>query len=221
MKNGFLLFWFILYLQYLTGQSFLTVGANYSTLSYAHAIPFGKQTMEFFKLTPSIGYCHTFKIKEKWSYQPGISLGDLGRVNYRNHGKPNEVMAIYALTLNQFIDYKPTAWLSVGISPTINYNVYAGITGKVLHSSSTGGISYSDNKLINWKDASPSHKLNRFVFSIVPHVSFHLKKRWSFDLFYRTDLNTVGYPIRFLNYEFRGYGIGANVRYNLTSKKKY
>ncbi|TAK40558.1 MAG: hypothetical protein EPO28_09920 [Saprospiraceae bacterium] len=219
MKNGFLLLFFAFLSYSLTGQSIFTIGANYSTLSYWHAFPFGKQKLENFKLTPSIGYGYLFKVNDRWSYQPGISLGDLGRVNYRNHDKPNEVVAIYAVYLNQFIDYKPVAWLSIGISPSVNYNLYAGITGKVLHSSSTGGISFSNNKLINWKDASPSYKLNRFVFSIVPRVTFHLKERWSMDLFYRNDLTSVGYPSKILNFDLRGYGVGANLKYQLKPKK--
>ena len=221
MKNGLTLLLFALVSHSMTAQSFFMLGANYSTMSYWHAFPFGKQKLESFKLTPSIGYGYNFKIYDKWAYQPGISLGDLGKVNFRNHDRPNEVMAIYAVSLSQFVSFKPLSWLSVGISPSVYYSVYAGVSGKVLHSSSTGGISFSNNKLINWKDASPSYKLNRFVFSIVPRVTFHLNERWSMDLFYRNDLTSVGYPSRILNFDLRGYGVGTNLKYHIKPNKTY
>lgn len=216
MKNGFLLLYFALFSHHLESQSFFTVGANYSTLSYRHVFPFGEQKLENFKLTPSIGYGYHFKINDRWSYLPGVSLGDLGWINAPD--KPRTVFAIYAISLNQFIDYKPLKWLSFGLSPSVNYNIYAGITGKNLHVDSNGTV-YSEEKLISWKDASQSYKLNRFVFSIMPRGSFHLKERWSMDLFYRNDLTSVGYPWRILNFNLRGYGIGANLRYHLKSKK--
>jgi hypothetical protein len=219
MKNCLLVACFIFFTFTLIGQSFFAVGANYSTLSFWHTLPFGKQKPQNFKLTPSIGYGYRIKLNKNWYYQPGLSFGDLGMITFRNQDKANEVIAIYAITLNQSVGYKITSWFSVGLSPSVNYNLYAGISGKKLHASSTGEVTYSENVLINWKDASPSHKLNRFVFSIIPRFSFHLKERWSLDIFYRSDLNSVGYPSRILNYELKGYGIGANLKYYLKTKK--
>ena len=215
MKSGFLIICCVIFSNLLTGQSFFASGVNYSVMSGRH-FPFGKQKLENFKLTPSIGYGYHFKIKDRWSYQPGIYLGDLGSINVPD--RPRTVFAVYAITLSQFVSYKPLNWLSFGISPSVNYNIYAGITGKNLHVDSNGTV-YSEEKLINWKDASQSYKLNRFVVSIVPRVSFHLKNRWSMDLFYRSDLTPVGYPFRVLNAIYQGYGVGANLRYHLTSKK--
>lgn len=207
----------VLYSQHLIAQSFFTVGANHSILSYWHAFPFGEQKLENFKLTPSLGYGYRFKINDRLTYEPGISLGDLGGINYPH--RPRVVYAIYALSLSQFVDFRPLKWFSFGASPSVNYNMYAGITGKNLHVGSNGAV-YSEEKLINWKDSSQSYKLNRFVFSIVPRISFHLKERWSMDLFYRYDLNSVGYPIRVLNNNLRGYGVGANLRYRLKKSKQ-
>lgn len=216
MKNGLLILSFVLCYLSVKGQSFFTMGANYSVLSYWHSFPFGEQKPENFKLTPSLGYGYRFKINDRLTYEPGISLGDLGGINYPH--KPRTVYAIYALSLNQFVDFRPLKWFSFGLSPSVNYNMYAGITGKNLHVGSNGAV-YSDEKLINWKDASESYKLNRFVFSIVPRISFHLKDRWSMALFYRCDLNSVGYPNRVLNNNLRGYGVGANLRYLLKKCK--
>lgn len=206
----------VLYAQHVTAQSFFTVGANYAILSYWHSFPFGEQKAENFKLTPSLGYGYRFKINDRLTYEPGISLGDLGGINYPH--KPRTVYAIYALSLSQFVDFRPLKWCSFGLSPSVNYNMYAGITGKNLHVGSNGAV-YSEEKLTNWKDASQSYKLNRFVFSIVPRISFHLKERWSLAIFYRYDLNSVGYPIRVLNNNLRGYGLGANLMYRLKKSK--
>lgn len=215
MKNRFLLIFIVLYSQHLIAQSFIAVGANYSTLSYWHFYPFGKQKPENFKLTPSVGYGHHFKINGKWSYEPGIALSDLGGINAPD--KPRTVYAIYALSLNQFVDFRPLKWFSFGLSPSVNYNMYAGITGKNLHVDSNGTV-YSEEKLINWKDASESYKLNRFVFSIMPRISFLINDRWSVDIYYRSDLTSVGYPIMVLNNSLRGYGLGVNIKHRLKNK---
>jgi hypothetical protein len=210
MKNGFLLIFMVLYSQHLIAQSFFTVGANYSTLSYWHSLPFGKQKPENFKLTPSVGYGYHFKINDKLTYEPGITFGDLGGINAPD--KPRTVYAIYALSLSQFVDFRPLKWFSFGLSPSVNYNIYAGITGKNLHVDSNGTV-YSEEKLINWKDASESYKLNRFVFSIMPRISFFIKDRWGIDICYRSDLTSVGYPVRVLNNSLQGYGLGIDIKY--------
>lgn len=217
MKNKLILIFIMLYAQHVTAQSFFTVGANHSILSYWHSFPFGEQKAENFKLTPFLGYGYRFKINDRLTYEPGISLGDLGGINYPH--RPRTVYAIYALSLSQFVDFRPLKWFSFGLSPSVNYNMYAGITGKNLHVDSNGAV-YSEEKLTNWKDASESYKLNRFVFSIVPRISFHLKERWSLAIFYRYDLNSVGYPIRVLNNNLRGYGLGANLMYRLKKNKR-
>lgn len=142
-------------------------------------------------------------------------MGDLGGINAPD--KPRTVYAIYALSLNQFVDFRPLKWFSFGVSPSVNYNMYAGITGKNLHVDSNGAV-YSDEKLINWKDASGSYKLNRFVFSIIPRISFLIKDRWGIDIYYRSDLTSVGYPIRILNNSLRGYGLGIDIKHRLKNK---
>lgn len=210
MKHRFLLIFMVLYSQHSIAQSFFTVGANYATLSYWHSFPFGKQKPENFKLTPSVGYGYHIKINDKWVYESGITLGDLGGINYPH--KPRTVYAIYAISLSQFVDFRPLKWFSFGLSPSVNYNIYAGITGKNLHVDSNGTV-YSEEKLINWKDASESYKLNRFVFSIMPRISFFIKDRWGIDICYRSDLTSVGYPVRVLNNSLQGYGLGIDIKY--------
>lgn len=210
-----MLIFIVLYSQHSIAQSFFTVGANYATLSYWHSFPFGKQKPENFKLTPSVGYGYHFKINDKWAYEPGITLGDLGGINYPH--KPRTVYAIYALSLNQFVDFRPLKWFSFGLSSSANYNVYAGITGKNLHVGSNGAV-YSEEKLTNWKDASESYKLNRFVFSIMPRISFLINDWWGIDIYYRSDLTSVGYPTRVLNNNLRGYGLGVDIKHRLKNK---
>lgn len=202
----------------LSAQSFITAGANYSVLSYEPGFSFfGKQKLENFKLTPSIGYGYNININDKWAFKPAIMFGDLGDIN--DSQRPRTLQAVYAISLNHSVHYKPLPWLSLGLSPTVNYILYAGITGKVTIITNQG-TSISDEKLINWKNASASSRLNRLVFSLIPSVTFHLNKRWSIDWFYRNDLTPVGYPARFLNYTQRGYGTGINLRYQLEHKKK-
>lgn len=209
MKNSLIII-FVFLSQFLSAQSFFTIGANYSVQSFYHRLPFGKQELENFKLTPSFGYGYRFNIWKNWTYQPRITLGDAGSLI------PPDKYTIYALSLNQFVDYKPLGWLSVGLSPTVSYNIYAGITGKSFRVIN-GETIYSDRKLLNWKNL-PSHKLNRFVFSVIPRIVFHLNKQISMDLFYRNDLTSVGYPGKILNLNLRGYGVGANLRYQLKYK---
>ncbi|MFQ5448787.1 MAG: hypothetical protein ACE5FF_17830 [Saprospiraceae bacterium] len=162
----------------LYSQSFFTAGANYTVQSYAHNFPFGKQKLENFKLSPSIGYGYNFKIKGKWSYQPGIYLGDIGAIN--TPGKPKTIYYIYAASVDQFLDYRPLSWLSVAISPSVYFAGYAGINGKY-------------HGMSRWKRIGGV--VNRLGFSIVPRVSFHFKERWSMNLFYRKDMTSVGYPL--------------------------
>lgn len=207
----------VLFCLQLGAQSFFTIGTNYSVLSDDHAMPFGKEKLENFKLTPSVGYGYLFNIRDKWSYQPAISLGDLGGINVPD--RPRTVLAIYAISLNQSINYQPLRWLSIGLSPTVNYNVNAGITGKGL-ACCRNGMQYFEEKLRNWKKISESAKLNRWVFSLVPSISFHIYEEWSVSLFYRTDLTPVGYPFKVLDHTLRGYGTGVILRYQLSHKKK-
>jgi hypothetical protein len=216
MKTKLLIFiWFICALQ-LNAQSFITAGTNYSVLSDAPGFSFfGKQQIRNFKLTPSVGYGYRVQINDKWTFQPSILLGDLGGIN--SPEKPSTVFALYAISLNHTVLYKPLPWLSLGLSPTLNYNVYAGITSKAVIIDHRGTRSY-DKKLFSWSSLAGNSKLNRLVFSLMPTLTFHLKERWSLDCFYRQDINSVGYPTRTLNYTLRGYGTGINLRYQLDYK---
>jgi hypothetical protein len=208
MKTVFLVIPFALLSTNLQAQSFFTVGTNFTTYSNVYNFPFGKQKFENFKLSPSIGYGHNFEIKEKWSYQPGIYLGDIGAIN--TPGKPKTIYYIYAASVDQFLDYRPLSWLSVAISPSVYFVGYAGITGKTFN---------NEMVVTSWKLTGD---LNRLVFSIVPRVSFHFKERWSMNLFYRNDLTSVGYPLfpppGYEPFWFKGYGVGINLKYLLKSK---
>lgn len=199
-------------------QSFFMAGTNYSVLSdYPGFSFFGKQKVSNFKLTPTVGYGYRVQINDKWTFQPSLLLGDLGGINAPE--KPSTIFALYAISLNHTVLYKPRPWLSLGLSPTLNYNVYAGITGKAVIVDHRGKRSF-DSKLFSWKSYSRNSKLNRLVFSLMPVVTFHLNERWSLDWFYRNDLTPVGYPSRILNYTLRGYGTGINLRYQLEYKKQ-
>lgn len=206
----------LLFQLHLSAQSFVTAGANYSTLSYVPGFSFfGEQPLREFKLTPSAGYGYRVELNDKWAFMPSILLADLGSGDQRGF----DVTAVYALSLNHSIHYRPLPWLSLGLSPTLNYVLYAGITGKVVIIDENG-LRASDKKLISWKNTTPSSKLNRLVFSLIPSITFHLNERWSIDCFYRNDLTPVGYPARILNYTQRGYGTGINLRYQLDYKKQ-
>lgn len=217
MKNHFLLLIFCYACcQHLGAQSLFSIGANYSVLSYEQGFSFwGKQKLGNFKLTPNIGYGYRIQLNDKWTYQPAILLGDLGGINAPQ--RPRTVFAVYAISLNQNIQYRPLRWLSLGLSPTLNYNIYAGITGKTFVADHEG-TRYDEEKLSSWS-RFPGHQLNRWVISLVPTISFHISERWIVDCFYRNDLTNVGYPWRILNYSLRGYGTGFNLRYQLERGK--
>lgn len=219
MKNLYLiLFICCLFFQHLPAQSFFSAGTNYSVLSYEPGFSFfGKQKLENFKLTPSVGYGYRLQLNDKWAFLPAIHLSDLGWFNGPRDSRT--IHAVYAISLNHSVHYKPLSWFSLGLSPTLNYNVFAGVGGKVLVADNKG-IRFFDEKLIGWKKTSPSSKLNRLVFTLIPTVTFHLNERWSIDLFYRNDLTSVGYPARLLNYTLRGYGTGVNLRCQLQHKKQ-
>jgi len=191
---------------FISSQSFFTIGANFTAQNGSH-VPFEKQKLENFKLTPSIGYGYNFKIKGKWSYQPGIYLGDFGSINIPD--EPKTILSTYVACLDQFISYRPVTRISVGLSPSIYYVGYAGITGKYR------GVSRWDRI---------GGDVNRLVFSVVPRVSIHLNEKWSMDIFYRNDLTSVGYPVRLPEgygpFKLYGYGVGMNVKYLLPLKKK-
>ncbi len=176
----------------LSAQSFFTVGANYSTLSTRYDFPFGKQKLENFKLAPSFGYGYNLNISEKWSYQPGITLGDLGG------SRSTSDYYILSASLNQFIDFKPLAWMSLAVSPTVYYVGFAGVQ-------SGSWRKYED-------------RINRLVLSVVPRVTCHLTERWCVDLSYRRDLTSVGDPnppVPTVNLKYKGYGLGINLKYKL------
>lgn len=176
----------------LSAQSFFTVGANYSTLSTMYDFPFGKQKLENFKLTPSFGYGYNLNISEKWSYQPGITLGDLGG------SRSTSNYYILSASLNQFIDFKPLPWMSFGVSPTVYYVGFAGVQ-------SGSWRKYED-------------RINRLVLSVMPRVTCHLTERWCADLLYRIDLTSVGDPnppVPTVNLKYKGYGLGINLKYQI------
>jgi len=208
MKSVFFTSFLVLFSVLMSGQSFFTVGGNFTTYSNVYNFPFGKQKFENFKLSPSIGYGYNVKIKRKWSYQPSIYLGDIGAIN--TPGKPKTIYYIYAASVDQFLDYRPLSWLSVAISPSVYFVGYAGVTGKTFN---------NEIVVTSWKLTGD---LNRLVFSIVPRVSFHFKERWSMNLFYRKDLTSVGYPLfpppGYEPFWLKGSGVGINLKYQLQSK---
>jgi hypothetical protein len=170
MKKLFLFCCFCIFATQLVAQSFFTLGANYSIQSYSHHFPFGEQKLKNFKLTPAIGYGYNFNIGKNLSYQPAITLGDLGGINTPE--KPRTIYAIYAATLDQFVEYKFSRKFAAGISPSVYFVGYAGITGKTTS---------SDEDLVNWKNLPGD--LNRFVFSAVSRISYYFNNQWSIHLF--------------------------------------
>ncbi len=177
-------------------QSLFTLGANYSTLRYPNESPHGKLSWENYKLTPSFGYGYSIKIGEKWSYQPGLTLGDMGGLQY-----PNNYFILTA-TFNHFIDYRLIQRLSVGFSPSIYYIGFAGVQGG------------------KWRKYE--EEIHRLVLTIIPRISIHLNEKWSIDLFYRKDLTSVGNPDFSLfthRLKYKGQGTGINLRYHLQPKK--
>jgi hypothetical protein len=110
------------------------------------------------------------------------------------------------------VEYKFSRKFAAGISPSVYFVGYAGITGKTTS---------SDEDLVNWKNLPGD--LNRFVFSAVSRISYYFNNQWSIHLFYRKDLTPVGVPITFpAPYEelkLEGAGISVNLRYQLKSQK--
>lgn len=177
-------------------QSLVTLGANYSTLKYPIDSPYGKLSWENYKFTPSFGYGYNIKIGEKWSYQPGLTLGDLGGLDY-----PNDYYILVA-SVNQFFDYRLVPKLSVGFSPSIYYVGFAGVQGG------------------KWRKYE--EEIHRLVLTIIPRITFHLNEKWGVDLFYRKDLTSVGNPDFTLftyRFKYKGHGTGINLKYQLQPKK--
>ncbi len=192
------------------GGPFFLMGTNFTTNSRGFHPPFGKNEFENFKLSPSIGFGYRFYINEKWTYEPGISLGDWGSVNIPVN--PKVFYYIYTASINQFLDFKPFKRVSFGVSPSVSYVAYAGITSKV------NGINDESN-LTRYIGSDN----NRFVLSVSPRISYHFDNKRCLNIYYKSDLTSMGTlfpPTPGLELkEMYSYGVGISYNHNLRPKK--